>query len=178
MRQQALQDILGAGYLDVIKGNESEIRTVFGDESSHQRGVDSSNIMTIPERAAMVQILASRKKTVVVMTGETDLVSDGETTVRIDNGHHYLGQMTGSGCALGTAISAAVAAWPKDKLAATIAAILHYEIAAELAAQAENVRGPGTFGVAFLDSLYHIREENSKGNSGWLQGAKVRPVVD
>lgn len=160
----------------MIKGNESEIRTVFGKDQSLQRGVDSLNTMTIKDRVDMVRELALCKKTVVVMTGETDVVSDGVITVRIDNGHRYLSEITGSGCALGTAISAAVAAWPEDKLAATIAAMLHYEIAAERAAEAEYVNGPGTFQAAFIDSLYKIRNENARGNWDWLQGAKVQPV--
>lgn len=173
VRRQAVADVLMGGPIDVIKGNESEINSVFGDEKQ-QRGVDSSNALSIKERAVVAQILALRKNAVIVMTGETDIVSNGVVTVRIDNGHHYLSKITGSGCALGTAISAAVAVWPlKHKMAATVAAMLHYEIAAEIAAEAEHVRGPGTFMATFLDSLSEITEKNAEGDRSWLQRAKV-----
>lgn len=184
MRRQAVKEILAAGYVDVIKGNESEIRTVEevvanADDTSLerlQRGVDSSSTLSIKERAILARDLALRKKAVVVMTGKTDIVSDGEITVRIDNGHHYMGEITGTGCSLGTAISAAVAAWPEDKLAATIAAMLHYEIAAERAGERAAVGGPGTFQMAFLDNLYGIAKENASGNLNWLQASRVQPV--
>ncbi|KAK3322384.1 Hydroxyethylthiazole kinase family-domain-containing protein [Apodospora peruviana] len=178
VRRNALRTILGAGYLDVIKGNEGEIRTVFGDNDSHQqRGVDSSSTLSDDQKAMMVRELAQRKKTVIVMTGETDFVSDGTNTFRIDNGHKYLGLVTGSGCVLGTAISAAVAVCPGDKMVATVAAMLHFEIAAELAAARPDVKGPGTFVSAFVDELYNIRQSVAKGELGWLQRAKVQDAT-
>ena len=44
------------------------------------------------------------------MTGKTDYVSDGYTAVALSNGHPMLGDITGSGCVVGTAITAFAAA--------------------------------------------------------------------
>jgi thiamine-phosphate diphosphorylase/hydroxyethylthiazole kinase len=44
------------------------------------------------------------------MTGKTDYVSDGYTAVALSNGHPMLGDITGSGCIVGTAITAFAAA--------------------------------------------------------------------
>lgn len=173
IRREALKTILGQGHIDVIKGNENEIKAVVGDSSSQQRGVDSSSTLTHEEKARMVRDLASGRKSVVVMTGASDFVSDGEVTVRIDNGHPYMAEITGSGCGLGTAISAAVAAFPGHELAATVAALLHFEIAAEIAASRDDVQGPGTFIPAFLDELYKIRQATARDDISWLQKAKV-----
>ncbi|KAM7192543.1 Hydroxyethylthiazole kinase family domain containing protein [Rhypophila sp. PSN 637] len=179
VRRNALKTLLDAGYMDVIKGNENEIKAVVGDSSTQQRGVDSSSTLTHQEKAIMVENLARTKKTIVVMTGARDFVSDGTRTLTIDNGHPYLASITGSGCTLGTTISAAVAVWPKDKLAAVVGAMLHYEIAAEIAASRDDVRGPGTFIPAFIDELYNIRQNTvSKGNFRWLQRARVMPPAD
>lgn len=159
--------------MDVIKGNENEIKTVVGDSDIQQRGVDSSSTLTIQEKATLVRDLALSRKTVVVMTGAIDVVSDGKTTLQIGNGHPYLAAVTGSGCTLGTTISAAVAAFPDNKLAAAVSAMLHFEIAAEIAASRSDVQGPGTFIPAFIDELYKIRQATAEGDISWLQRAKV-----
>ncbi|KAL2133973.1 hypothetical protein VTI74DRAFT_1329 [Chaetomium olivicolor] len=174
LRRQAVKTILSNGYLDVIKGNEGEIKTVFGSSQEQQRGVDSSSTLDPSQKAKLVRDLAAREKNVVVMTGKTDYVSDGVRTFAIDNGHEYLGLVTGTGCTLGTAISAAIASRQTDRLGAVIAAILHFEIAAELAAARPEVRGPGTFLPAFLDELYQIRLATASGDLAWLSRAKVR----
>ncbi|AEO69302.1 uncharacterized protein THITE_2119543 [Thermothielavioides terrestris NRRL 8126] len=176
LRRETVKTILASGYLDVIKGNEGEIRTVLGDSQEQQRGVDSSSTLNAAQKARVVRALAAREKNVVVMTGRTDFVSDGARTFAVENGHEYLGLVTGTGCTLGTAISAAVAPRQTDRLAAVIAAILHFEIAAEVAAERPDVRGPGTFVPAFLDELYRIRQATAAGDHSWLQRAKVARV--
>lgn len=174
-RRAAVKDILSAGYIDVIKGNESEIKTVFGSQAGEsQRGVDSSSTLSHEDKVTLVRDLAAREQAVVVMTGKTDLVSDGRRTVAIENGHEYLGMITGTGCTLGTTISAMVAAWDGgDCLAAVVAGILLFEIAAEQAAKKASVEGPGTFVPAFLDSLYQIRTRTAQGDVQWVAAEKV-----
>lgn len=188
-----MKEILSAGYIDVIKGNESEIKTVFG--STHaagesQRGVDSTSTLSHAEKVTLVRDLAAREQAVVVMTGTTDLVSDGLRTMAIANGHEYLGRITGTGCTLGTTISAFVAAWDdddddddgggrgpsSDRLAAVVAGLLLFEIAAEQAAEKASVEGPGTFVPAFLDSLYQIRTRTAQGDVQWLAVEKVTMI--
>lgn len=168
----------------MIKGNESEIKTIYGSgeggggETESQRGVDSSSTLSREQKTQLVRRLASRERAVVVMTGRTDLVSDGRRTVAIDNGHALLGAITGTGCTLGTTISAAVAAWPDDgdRLAAVVAGVLLFEIAAEIAAAKETVEGPGTFVPAFLDALYQVRTGTAYGGAGWLAAEKITMV--
>ncbi|KAK0621378.1 Hydroxyethylthiazole kinase family-domain-containing protein [Bombardia bombarda] len=176
VRRAAVKTIMSNGYLDVIKGNEGEINTVFGDDGTQQRGVDSSNALDATQKAKLALKLAYREKNVVVMTGQTDFVSDHERTFTIQNGHQYLSMVTGTGCVLGTAISAAVAVYPDDKLAATIAAMLHFEIAAELAAERPDVQGPGTFVPAFIDELHKIRQAAARDDTAWLKRAKLTLV--
>lgn len=163
----------------MIKGNESEIKTVAGSSSDgeSQRGVDSSSTLTRDEKIRLVRNLAARERAVVVMTGRTDLASDGTRTVAIDNGHEYLGAITGTGCTLGTTISAMVAAWSDgDRLAAVVAGVLLFEISAELAADKATVGGPGTFVPAFLDSLYQVRTRTAEADIQWLAAEKVTMV--
>lgn len=179
VRRAAVKEILSAGYIDVIKGNESEIKTVFGSVGGErQRGVDSTSTLSQDEKVDIIRALAFREQSIVVMTGKTDLVSDGRRVFAVENGHEYLGMITGTGCTLGTTISAMVAAWyDKDRLAAVLAGILLFEVAAEMAAQKESVEGPGSFVPAFLDSLYQLRTTTAQGNVAWLAAAAKVTVI-
>jgi thiamine-phosphate diphosphorylase/hydroxyethylthiazole kinase len=176
-RRDGVKALMAGGYFDVIKGNEGEIRTVAGAAGVKQHGVDSgASQLSLEDRITLVKSTASREHNVILMTGSTDVVSDGERTVTISNGHEYLGEITGSGCTLGTSIASVLAVERGDKLLAAVTAILMYEIAAERAAVREGVRGPGTFIPAFIDELYHIRQESVGGSGDWAQAAKIEVV--
>lgn len=171
---------MNAGYLDVIKGNEGEIQTV--STASHptnphltqQRGVDSSATLTAEQKAALVSDLARTERNIVLLTGECDVVSDGERTFVVENGREVMGRITGTGCVLGTTVSAFVAAYGGDRLAAVVAAVVMFGIAGERAAA--KAEGPGSFVPAFIDELYKVRKESVGGDVSWLKAAKVTKV--
>ncbi|RYP03479.1 hypothetical protein DL764_005120 [Monosporascus ibericus] len=190
VRRAATKTILGAGYIDVLKGNQSEIQACIAAsgmsddqtaEAQQQRGVDSGpGEADATKLGGVIRDLATLRKNIVVATGKTDYVTGGGAdgpVFAVDNGHEYLGMVTGTGCCLGTTISAYVAAAatasPEDRLPAVLAALLHYNIAAELAAERNDVRGPGTFVPAFLDELYRVRKATVDGDLGWLKRARV-----
>jgi thiamine-phosphate diphosphorylase/hydroxyethylthiazole kinase len=177
VRRNAIQTLMAAGYFDVIKGNEGEISTVSGS-LVQQRGVDSGlSTFSFIEKAWLVRNLAYRERNVVVMTGATDFISDGIRTFTIKNGHELLGRITGSGCVLGTTISIMLAVSKADKLVATLAALLHYEIAAEIAAARDDVKGPGSFVPALIDELYNIQKASEANDFSWLAKANVDAVI-
>lgn len=131
----------------VIRGNASEIIAVSG-LGVGGRGVDASDDVEAALPVAMA--LADRTGAVVAVSGPVDAVTDGRDVVRIANGHVLLTQVTGGGCALG-AVLAAYAGVDGDRLATTVAAVLAYTVAAELAA--EQAAGPGSFAMHFIDRL-------------------------
>ncbi|KIV92097.1 hydroxyethylthiazole kinase [Exophiala mesophila] len=164
LRREAIKTLLAAGFFSVIKGNEGEIGAVVGASGVQQRGVDSGpSTSTHEEKIKIVQDLARREHNIIVMTGAIDYISDGTRTITLGNGSPYLGRITGAGCALGAVIASYNAAYRHDKLLATLAALLHYELAAERAEARVEVRGPGTFIPAFLDELYLFGEEMKQG---------------
>ena len=176
VRRGAVKTLMTAGYFDVIKGNENEILTVLGEEMRQQKGVDSgASTSSDAAKASIVAKLALRERNVVLMTGKTDFLSDGHRTFAIKNGHEYLGAITGTGCTLGTTIASYIAVEKQDRLLAALAAILMFEIAAEIAGESENVRGPGTFVPAFLDALYSIAHRSE--NDEWLQRARLESIT-
>lgn len=164
LRRDAIKTLLAAGFFSVIKGNEGEIGAVVGASGVQQRGVDSGpSTSTHQDKIKIVQSLARREHNVIVMTGATDYLSDGTRTITLANGSPYLGKITGSGCALGAVIASYNAAYREDKLLATLAGLLHYELAAERAEARPEVRGPGSFIPAFLDELYLLGEDVKQG---------------
>ncbi|EER24135.1 thiamine-phosphate pyrophosphorylase, putative [Coccidioides posadasii C735 delta SOWgp] len=171
VRQNAIRTLMAGGYFDLIKGNESEIKVIYGQSSSRQIGVDSGpSTLTLQEKVAMVRDLATRERNIVLMTGPVDFLSDGIRTVAIKNGHRYLGQITGTGCVIGLVAAAFLAVERTDKLLAVLAGVLMFEIAAENAALKEYVRGPGTFMPAFLDELYALREDTKASpENNWIK---------
>lgn len=172
VRRSAIKSLMAGGFFDVIKGNEGEIKAVSGS-AEQQRGVDSGpSTSNAQQKAEIVKSLAQREHCIVLMTGAIDYLSDGTRTLAISNGHPLLGKITGSGCALGSTIASYLAVYKEDKLLATLAGLLHYEIAAERAGK--DVKGPGSFIPKFLDQLYLIAQEAAEGGNSWLQGsAKV-----
>lgn len=176
VRRNAVKTLMAAGYFDVIKGNEGEIKTVFGTVVQ-QKGVDSgASTLSDIEKATLVRDLAARERNVVVMTGATDFISDGDRTYAVKNGHELLGRITGSGCVLGTTISLMLAVQQEDKLLAALSGLLLYEIAAEIAAERADVKGPGTFAPALIDEIYNLSKAPNNGDVILLKRAKVEAV--
>lgn len=179
-RREGVKALMGGGHFDLIKGNEAEIRAVAGistpsngtssEADGQQKGVDSGpSTLSFQDQVKLVKNLALTLRTTVLMTGARDVLSDGKRVVAIDNGHAYLGDITGSGCTLGTTTAAFLAAYREDGFMAVLTAVLCFEIAAERAAERQEVRGPGTFVPAFLDELYLMRT----GEKDWWTAARV-----
>jgi hydroxyethylthiazole kinase len=88
--------------------------------------------------------------TVAACTGPVDLVTSGAKRARIENGHVFMGQVTGIGCAE-TALLCAFVALEDDEFVAAAAALIAMGVAGEIAA--EHAKGPGSFAVALIDAI-------------------------
>lgn len=63
IRRSAVKKLMAGGYFDLIKGNEGEIREVFGHSAGRQRGVDSGpSTLNNREKAALARDLARRER--------------------------------------------------------------------------------------------------------------------
>ena len=105
-----------------------------------------------PTRDAVVAY-ARAKKVVVGLSGENDLVTDGERVAAIANGHPLMAKVTAMGCAASALIAAFLAVEP-DGWRATAAALTMIGVAGELAAA--KAEGPGSFAVAIVDALHNL----------------------
>jgi len=134
----------------IVRGNASEIMAL-AELGAGGRGVDSTN--SVDDALEAAQSLARASGGAVAISGATDVVTDGESVVRLSNGHPVLTKVTGGGCALG-AIMAAFAAVTEDALTGAVAATSVYTVAADLAAERSVL--PGSFAVALLDALSEV----------------------
>lgn len=121
----------------VVRGNAAEFGTLAQAEPTPE----------VLDKFALDHI------TVAACTGAVDLVTSGAKRVRIENGHPYMAQVTGIGCAE-SALVAAMVAVEDDEFVAAAAGLLLMGIAGELAAS--RAQGPGSFAVALIDALASI----------------------
>jgi hydroxyethylthiazole kinase len=141
--------------ITVIRGNASEIFSLAGQESaSRTKGVDS--VHTVEQVAETAITLAKELQTTLAITGVVDLITDGQRTFRVMNGHEMMSHVTGTGCTA-TAVIGAFLAVDSDPLSAATTGLAYFGLAGEKAA--ERAPGPGTFQIALLDALYGMREE-------------------
>lgn len=96
---------------------------------------------------------AKTHKTIVALTGERDVVTDGLRSAAIANGDALMGSVTGMGCA-GSALVSAALAVERDSWLAAVAALLALGVAGEIAAQ--SARGPGRFASWIIDALHGL----------------------
>jgi len=150
LRTESSLRLLSELQIAVLRGNAGEIGAVAG-AGGEVRGVESIRGLDNPVATAMT--LAGQYKTVVAITGVRDILSNGERVLGVDNGHYLLSTNTGTGC-MSTAVIGAFCAVEKDYLIAAATALACYGLAAEIAAK--EAKGPASFKVALLDSLYNM----------------------
>lgn len=151
-RMKSAKQLLEQVNMTVVRGNAAEIAHLLGVDGWASKGVDAK--AANGDVSALVKQAARTLQTVVVITGEVDVVSDGEDVLSIHNGHEWLTKVTGTGCLL-TSVIGAFCATCEQPLHASAAALLFYGVAAERAAQSTKDKGPGTFQMELLNALSH-----------------------
>ncbi|MGO4936530.1 hydroxyethylthiazole kinase [Fundicoccus sp. Sow4_H7] len=139
----------------IIKGNASEIIRLANMwrliETAHQlKGVDSQDPVEAAKEAAIQ--LGQHIKTVIVVTGPIDLITDGKQIIRSHGGSDWMETISGMGCMLGGVMSVFLA--DANPMTAAITAVNAFNLAGQNAAQ--TAKGPGTFFMHFLDALFNL----------------------
>ena len=153
LRTKTARDIIEQTRVWLVRGNASEIISL-GQKASRTKGVDSTH--SVQEAAETAEDLARELQCAVVITGPTDLITDGRRTVRVDSGHPLMGRITGTGCAA-SALCAAFLAVDDDRVGAAASALAFLGLAGERAA--ETALAPGSFQYTLLDALYLLTPE-------------------
>lgn len=148
LRNKSCRELIATSRIDIIKGNASEIAFLSG-ENIKPKGVDSVGISADIQRLALR--LAAENKCVVVSTGEVDTVTDGKASIKVMNGDKIMSSVVGTGC-IAASVIGTFAAIENDLVKASVAGLVCFEVASEIAAGKS--RGPGSFKWRLFDELY------------------------
>ncbi|MDF2474028.1 MAG: thiM [Anaerocolumna sp.] len=156
---------------NVIRGNVSEMKALC-DGTRNTRGVDANNLVnaeTLDQTIHYGKSLAIKFKSIIVITGVIDIVTDGTQTYAIYNGHPLMSKISGTGCMLSAIIGGFCGANPKCLLPTTAAAVCTMGICGELGYQqmTEQNGGTATYKIHLIDSISKINIDILKA------GAKI-----
>ncbi|MEI6795937.1 MAG: hydroxyethylthiazole kinase [Methanomassiliicoccales archaeon] len=144
-------------HIDVLKGNAGEIGVLNGS-GGKVVGVDSRGIRGDP--IVVAAEFARNRGGLVVISGATDIVSDGRRTLLVDNGHPLMGKVSGTGC-MATSILASYLGTLQDPLLASVAALSSFGVAGEDAAL--HAKRPASFKIGLLDAVAALSPEHLTG---------------
>jgi hydroxyethylthiazole kinase len=157
-----------------ICGNAAEMKFLAG-LGWEGKGADGDLDSTEGDSRELAAAAAKQTGCIIAMTGEKDVVTDGEKVIVLSHGDPMLSLVTGTGC-FATSMIALYQANHKGEpevnlsfIDRTALSLLMLTKAAEAAA--ETSKGPGSFQSNLLDELFLLErnEWNWKGEINWLE---------
>ncbi|MBE6497224.1 MAG: hydroxyethylthiazole kinase [Methanobrevibacter sp.] len=170
LRNRTTLDLINKYQMAAIRGNISEIKAIAKltgviDENNAAKGVDVNinDIITeenLQDNGNIIKELAKKLNTTILASGPIDILSDGETTIAIDNGDDMMPLITGSGCMLSSIVGSCVGG--SSPLEGSLVAILAMNLAGEKARAKveEKDEGTGSFRAYLIDYLYKTTAES------------------
>lgn len=149
-RTETALKIIEECHPTLIRGNASEIMALV-DARVKSKGVDSC--ASSDDALASAKQLALETGSVVVISGQTDYITDGTQVYTVEGGHPSMTLVTGMGCTSSALVGAFAAVESNAMLAAT-AAMAVMSLAGERAVAYS--RGTGSLQVNFLDELSNL----------------------
>lgn len=161
LRTQTAHQMLEEVKFTVIRGNISEIKMLAVSEGKTS-GVDASIADVVTEESLhlaidMAKKFSKRTGAIIAITGAIDIVTDGNKSYIIRNGHPMMAKITGTGCMLSAMTAAFLAANPGNLLEATVASVCAMGLCGELAyKQLSQNDGNSTFRNYLIDNVYRL----------------------
>lgn len=160
-RKNTAMRLLREIQFSVIRGNISEIKTLYkGNESGYGVDAKQDDAVTKDNLEQVVQMakdMAQKTKAVIVITGETDMITDGDSVYLVKNGVSDMSRITGTGCMLDGVIAGFIGSNKDQILNACTAAVCAMGICGEYAK--EKADGAGTLKVHLMDAMSHMNAE-------------------
>lgn len=156
-RRNTVQTLLSEVKFAAIRGNAGELATIAGIDWQ-AKGVDAGQ--GGGDLVEIAKTVAKNYRTFAVISGKTDVISDGCRTALLNNGTPMFPKITASGCLLSAVCTAFLSVAEKENyFEALIEACSTYAIAGELAAENLQPTQFGSFYINFLDQLGAITSE-------------------
>ncbi len=162
-RRETAAALLKTVRFSAIRGNASEIRYLAGAHAvCSGADVSASDVLSeasLRDSCEIAGTLAQKTGAVILMTGETDLLTDGHTAYTVQNGHPMMSRITGSGCMLSAMTAAYLAVRPEQPLSACLTVLCAMGLAGELAAKRMTEQdGNASFRRYLTDAVYNLTE--------------------
>ncbi|MBO6126472.1 MAG: hydroxyethylthiazole kinase [Clostridia bacterium] len=158
LRTDSVKFLINNLKISVIRGNISEIKFL-ENKSEHPKGVDSNNLENLYDISESFKKLSKKLNSIIVATGEIDIITDGNKTCFCKNGNTYMKKVSGTGCQLSSVISAFVSS-NSDIFFATISAVCSYGICGEIAFSRMNVLdGNSSYRNYIIDAMCNLNSE-------------------
>ena len=169
LRNKTTLDLIQNFKITLIRGNITEIKAIAKltgviNESNTAKGVDVNiaDIITeenLKSNSEIISKLANKFNTTILASGPIDILSDGKTTIAINNGDDMMPLITGSGCMLSSIVGSCIGG--SDAFYGSLIGILAMNIAGEQARAKVDERneGTGSFRTYLIDYLYKIDSE-------------------
>lgn len=159
-RKNTALKLLEEIHFNVIRGNISEIKTLY-EENESVYGVDAKKDDELTkdnlgEVISMAKNMARKTDAVIVITGKTDIVTDGDDLYFVKNGVPDMSRITGTGCMLDGVIAGFIGANKEHILEAVCTAVSAMGICGEYAK--DKAQGTGTFRMHLMDAMSNINE--------------------
>lgn len=149
--------------ISVIKGNISEISTLYGMDA-RTKGVDAEENGDVSENDIQSKIeiakkLASNLNCVIAITGAIDIITDGTKVYTVENGDAIMSRITGTGCMCASLIGSFCAV-SSNALEGALAGILSMGIVGEIAKEKIGIshKGTGSLKVEIMDGIYNLNK--------------------
>lgn len=155
-RKESVMNVLESVDVTIIRCNAGELAAIAG-VPWNAKGVDAGEGNADIEKIA--KQVALQHTCLVAVSGETDVVTDGKTTLSITGGHPLMEKVTGMGCLLSSVVGAFLAVGSDRPLEAAAAALSFYKRAGEQAAK--QAKGPGDLAIHFINALHTLDQPNS-----------------
>jgi len=152
-RNEVCKEIIERCAPTIIRGNASEIMALY-NVHNRTKGVDST--ASSVEAVESARQLAKQTNAVVVISGETDYITNGSEVRTVPNGSTLMPRVTGMGCTASAVVAAFAAVNPNPLNAAT-----HAMYVMGIAGERATTRsaGNGSLQMNFLDELCTLNEE-------------------
>ncbi|MBD7912225.1 hydroxyethylthiazole kinase [Clostridium cibarium] len=163
-RTEVAKRILEEIRISVIRGNLSEIKTLYGVKTK-TKGVDSGDVIDenadeFTKAKKISKDFAKKLNTVVVITGAVDIITDGNNLYSVYNGQKIMSKITGTGCMCTSLIGSYLGA-TENVLVAALSGIVSMGIAGEIACENldKSNEGTGTLKVRIIDAIFNLNEK-------------------
>lgn len=147
LRTEVSRDLIKKHKPSVVRGNASEIMSLFNDEAK-SKGVDS--VLSPQQVHAIAKKMAEEFGVTFVISGDQDYVTNGKQSTILKNGDEIMSRVTGMGCTATAILGAFISV--EESYNSIVQATALMGVVGEEAAKKS--KGVGSMQMNFLDLLY------------------------